>query len=156
MLLPRGGGPIRLLLTPAPPWGMESVTLQDFLFSDIFDSRRRVDQAGQIKDWKSIVRIAQGGCSQHSSVCLQRWLREEVPWVIHAYLEARSSFCCRYFWSIPPHTAGGCCFCGDILSTHQFSALGSGDLSASPSPGPLPGEWAGGWLILAVSRLRGG
>lgn len=30
-------------------------TLRAFLFPDIFESRRRVDQVGQIKDYKTIV-----------------------------------------------------------------------------------------------------
>lgn len=42
------------------------VTLQAFLFPDIFKSRRRVDQLGQIKDYKTIVSITPRGCSQHS------------------------------------------------------------------------------------------
>ena len=64
MLPMKGADPVASLSCPTLRNG--PVTLQAFLLPDICESRRRVDQVGQIKDCKTIVRITQGGCSQYS------------------------------------------------------------------------------------------
>lgn len=45
---------IRLLPAPAPPRGMDSVTVQAFFFSAILESRRRGDQTGQVQGCKKL------------------------------------------------------------------------------------------------------
>ena len=104
---PEEAAAIRLLPTPAPPRGMDSVTLRAFLFSAILESRRRGDQTGQVQGCKKLCPNCRGRMwptflGLFANVAQRRGVRTamlaERAHIRSPVLPSRH----RYFWCILP------------------------------------------------------